>query len=297
MRIVSWNIENLAPWLAGGSRDLVAQWRALGEPDVLCLQEVRVRAGDAPLVDAMEHALPGFRCFHSLNRDARNASFRGGRAYGVATYVRSGLRARHVPLAWDLEGRICATILAARRLAIVNVYAVNGTARPHWDHDAMRIAGDRHAFKQAFIERLRRELQGAPFAALAMILIGDWNVSRERIDATPRLRTEEPHATARRRFNEELMPSLDLVDVFRERNPDARAYTWINGRSRRLDAARVDYALVSRRLLARVADATIEADPALRPGSDHAPIAIELATRRDDRARNTVRLRHGRIHQ
>ena len=276
LRIVSWNIENLGPWLRGGSHDLQAQWRRLGEPDALCLQEVRIRHSDTDAIEEMTHALPGFRCFHSLNRDRRNASFRGGRAYGVATYLRAGVRARQLGIDWDLEGRICATLLTSRRIALVNVYAVNGTSRPHWNHESGRVDGDRHAFKQTFMERLGRELAGAPFAGMKLVLTGDWNISRARIDVTPRLRTEEPHATARRRFNEEFMPSLDLVDVFRERNPETRAYTWFNKRSRHLDAARVDYALVSRSLVPRVDDVTIAGDPSARPGSDHAPVAIAI---------------------
>lgn len=276
MRIVSWNIENLAPWLAKNGRDLTAQWRRLGEPDALCLQEVRIRAGDAVAIAAMERALPGFRCFHSLNRDPRNGGFRGGRAYGVATYLRKTIRAEQVTIPWDLEGRICALLLRSRGLALVDVYAVNGTARRHWNHELADFAGDRHAFKRDFIARLGRELSDDAFAQCALVLAGDWNVSRAKIDTTPRLRTEEPHAAARRRFNEEFMPSLDLVDVFRAQHPDERAYTWFNARARtRLDAARVDFVLASRALVARMRTG-IEADPDARPGSDHAPVWVEL---------------------
>jgi exodeoxyribonuclease-3 len=276
MRIVSWNIENLARWLGGGPRDFVAQWRRLGEPDALCLQEVRIRSTDSDAIAAMERALPGFHCFHSLNRDPRNGAFRGGRAYGVATYLRAGIRARQIGMPSDREGRISALVLRSPRLALVNVYAVNGTARPHWDHDAGGFAGDRHMFKQRFIEQLGRALGVPPFAGMPLILAGDWNVSRAKIDATPRLRTEQPHATARRRFNDELMPSLDVVDVFREQHPDARAYTWFHPRAQtRLDAARVDFALASRALLPRLRSG-IEAAPDARAGSDHAPFWLEL---------------------
>ena len=76
----------------------------LGAPDVMCLQELRIRRQDADAVAALEGALPGYCCYHSLPRDARNVTFRGGRAYGVATFVRGRWRAE-VP-AWDLEGRV-----------------------------------------------------------------------------------------------------------------------------------------------------------------------------------------------
>ena len=68
------------------------------------------------------------------------------------------------------------------------------------------------------------------------------------------------------------------VDVFRHREPDARRYTGF-GRTRTgaLDAARVDYLVVSADLVPRVVDTTILDERALRPGSDHAPLALALA--------------------
>ncbi|HSR65298.1 MAG TPA: endonuclease/exonuclease/phosphatase family protein, partial [Xanthomonadaceae bacterium] len=241
LRVVSWNIENLAPWLGDGGPDLAAQHARLGAPDVLCLQEIRIRPQDTELVARMRQALPGYACQAALNRDPANGGFRGGRAYGVATYVREDLAPLALAFDWDREGRACISHLPAAGIAIGNVYAVNGTARPHFDHDRGAVHGDRHAFKQAFIARLGGELAALQLHGLRLLLAGDWNVSRTRVDTTPRLRTEEPHATARRRFNEEFVGGLDLVDVFRARHPDTRAYTWFNRRARdgRLDAARV----------------------------------------------------------
>lgn len=275
MRIVSWNVEALPRWLDGG---LAAQWGRFGEPDVLCLQEVRVRPQDSALIASMRAALPGYDCHCALNHDLHNGGFRGGRAYGVATWLREGFNARALRYTWDTEGRVCVSGLPAQRLAIVNVYAVNGTSRPHFDHDRGAIHGDRHAFKQAFIARVADEMTALRAHGLRLVLIGDWNVSRTRLDTTPRLRTEEPHATARRRFNEEFVDGLGLVDVFRARHPDARAYTWFNRRARggRLDAARVDFALVDASIADAVIESGIDDDPEARTGSDHAPLWVTL---------------------
>lgn len=279
LRLVSWNIENLAPWLEDDGAPLAAQHARLGNPDVLCLQEVRIRPQDAGLVERMRHALPGYTCQSALNRDPRNGGFRGGRAYGVATWVREELAPLALVFDWDREGRACISQLRALDLAIGNVYAVNGTARPHFDHDRDAVSGDRHAFKQAFIARLGGELATLRAHGLRLLLAGDWNVSRTRLDTTPRLRTEEPHATARRRFNDEFVGGLGLVDLFRARHPEARAYTWFNRRARggRLDAARVDFVLADATVAGTVVEAEIEADPALRTGSDHAPVSVTLS--------------------
>ena len=279
LRIVSWNIENLAQWLAGdGDRGFVAQWQRLGEPDVLCLQEVRVRPGDDVLLARMRGALPGYTCHAALNRDPRNGGFRGGRAYGVATWARASLGPVALAFDWDLEGRAIVVHLATAGLAVGNVYAVNGTSRPHWDHARDAVHGDRHRYKQDFIARLGAECSALRARGVPLLLAGDWNVSRTRQDTTPRLRTEEPHATARRRFNEEFVAGLDLVDVFRERNPEARAYTWFNRRARggRLDAARVDFFLATPDVALRVSGTGIEGAPDARPGTDHAPLWVEL---------------------
>ena len=109
-------------------------------------------------------------------------------------------------------------------------------------------------------------------------MIGDWNVSRTRLDTWPRLRTEEPHATARAAFNDRFIPALGLIDVFRALHPEERKYTWFNPRARagRLDAARVDFALVSHSLAPYVAEADIDDSPEARDGSDHAPLWITL---------------------
>src|SRR5690242_15902240 len=87
MRIVSWNIENLSRWIDDGV-SFAAQVAALGAPDVLCLQEIRLRPSDADAISRARGLLPGYDCALSLCDDRRNVTFRGGRAHGVATYVR-----------------------------------------------------------------------------------------------------------------------------------------------------------------------------------------------------------------
>jgi exodeoxyribonuclease-3 len=202
-----------------------------------------------------------------LPRDPRNVRFRGGRAYGVATFARASLGATHARFDWDLEGRALATRIG--ELVVVNVYAVNATGKPYFDPHTGDVSGTRADFKRLTQQRIGAEL--APMRDV--IAIGDWNVTPAEIDIYPRLRVEEPHATARAELAE-LRDRLDLVDIFRLLHPEERAYTWHNKRARHLDAARVDYALVSRALVPRVRAAEVLR---LRTESDHAPIAVELA--------------------
>jgi exodeoxyribonuclease III len=283
LKVLSWNVENLSRYVGPAvERGVLSSYvEAMGSPAVVCLQEVRVRPSDASSIDAMRTALPGYHCFFALADDPKNVTFRGGRMYGVVTYVAESLAGDagligRTP-AWDREGRVVVVELASQKLAVVNVYAVNGTSKPYWDHDLGRFEGDRHAFKRRFVERLGEECAALRSRGFALVLAGDWNVSRTTIDTHPRLRTEEPHAMARAAFNDVFMPSLDVVDAFRELHPDACKYTWFNPRARRLDAARVDFILVSRSLLPRVVEADIDESLEARLGSDHAPSWVILA--------------------
>ena len=262
MKVISWNVENALRCVPA----LPTIVEELGRPEVLCLQEVRIRERDAQAISALQSALPGYRCHYSLPRDLRNVTFRGGRMYGVATFVQGRWRAE-VPK-WDLEGRV--VVIRRRGLAVVNVYAVNGTSKPYFD-DAGRIAGDRHELKRRFqssVMEFGRELRTEG----DVIMAGDWNVSRTAQDTHPRLRTEEPYARARAEFNARMVEA-GFVDIWRERHPTERAYTWFNRRARGLDAARVDYILVSSELAFRIRAADILD---LLPWSDHAPVVVEL---------------------
>jgi exodeoxyribonuclease-3 len=99
------------------------------------------------------------------------------------------------------------------------------------------------------------------------------NVTPTAQDTHPRLRTEGPHAQAREELAM-LFMHHGFVDIWRHLHPEARGYTWFNPRARALDAARVDYMIVSKDLVPRVTAAEILER---HPWSDHAPITLELA--------------------
>ena len=277
MRVVAWNVSRLAPWLARGG-EFRSHVGDLGNPEVLCLQEIALRPQDTDLIEAMRGLVPGYRCEAALCDDPRNVTFRGGRAYGVATFVRDDLGAvTAMRPSWDREGRVVVVTLAAHELAVVNLYAVNGTPRPYYDPATGAKTGDRHAYKRRFQDQLLA-MATELAADRDVVLAGDWNVSPTELDVTPRLRTEEPHATARSQLAASLAAG-GWVDVYRAAHPDRAAYTWF-GRTRtgRLDAARVDYIIVSPGLAPRVTSAEILADPRLRIGTDHAPIAVTISS-------------------
>ena len=93
------------------------------------------------------------------------------------------------------------------KFAVANIYAVNGTSRPYFDHALRRFPGDRHALKRRF-----QRMVLAHAAKLSPIMLADTH---------PGLRTEEPHARARAEFRD-LVESARLVDVYRHLHPKAK---------------------------------------------------------------------------
>ncbi|KAJ3553285.1 hypothetical protein NM688_g3697 [Phlebia brevispora] len=292
VRILSWNIETPIPFLSlsakaiGSSkashplrpkhlREMLARHEF---PDFLCLQEVRARQSDTEWITALKGAVngrdsgPKYAVYTSLNRATR-----GQRHFGTATFAKNPdavAVAREVD--WDSEGRV--VILEMRAgWALVNVYALNGSEYPRRDPTGKSLPKTRNERKREFNRLLLRECQAMQARGLHVVLIGDFNISLTKADCYPRLRTEYPHALARKEFNEKFIPEAKVADVFRHIHGDKRSFSWFaKGKPQGEDCARVDYALVERAIVDRVVHMEYLEDPKERAHSDHAPLLLEL---------------------
>lgn len=218
---------------------------AHGFPAVCCLQEVKclskdrdgiqaLRASATPLQQTAESSSdeddappasvsqPSYTAHFSLCK-----STFGAKRFGVATFVSSRFpylySTREVD--WDAEGRVLIMTIPQLKIAIVNIYALNGSEFPWKDPLTGKAKGSRNERKRDFNRLLKAELQKMREQGLRLILIGDWNISLEKQDCFPRLRTEEPHSKARKEFNEEFIPPLEVLDIFREMHGDKRSYS------------------------------------------------------------------------
>ncbi|PSS05424.1 hypothetical protein PHLCEN_2v3913 [Hermanssonia centrifuga] len=161
--------------------------------------------------------------------------------------------------------------------ALVNVYALNGSEYMWKDPAGNGLPKTRNERKREFNRLLLKECQDMQSRGLRIVLIGDFNISLAKPDCFPRLRTEYPHALARKEFNEKFMPGANVVDIFRHLHGDKRSFSWFaKGKPQGQDCARVDYALVERTLVDRVAGIEYLEDPKERAHSDHAPVLLTL---------------------
>lgn len=257
MKIASWNVNSVRSRL-----DQLTAWLARAAPDVLCMQETKVED------DLFPH--------EALAEVGYRAVWHGQKTYnGVAIAARFGLAMEDVQKNLgddppDAQKRLIAATIEGVR--VVDVYVPNGQA----------VGTPAFAYKLEWLDRLRKEIGARRDQEL--VVTGDFNVAPEPIDVyDPKkwegsvLFTVEERAALRR-----LMDEGALVDVFRARHPgEAGLYSWWDYRMsgfRRNKGLRIDLALCTPPLAARVTGATIDRRPReLERPSDHAPLVIEIA--------------------
>ncbi|KAK3082231.1 hypothetical protein LTS18_010648 [Coniosporium uncinatum] len=278
-------------------------------PHALLLQEVKVAHDDTKTQRAVQAAInaklsaddkgPPYKAFFSLPTDKHNARGLGGkgRVYGVCSILRADFcedevrRVRDVE--WDREGRVSVVELKSK-VAVWNIYAVNGTENAYRDPMTGAVEGTRHDRKLAFHGLLVGECRRMEAQGWRHVLLGDFNVAPRRKDGWPGLRTWPPqHVINRADFNarffgvgmgvEEGKESLGAVDVWRKIKGTEQRYTY-HPRGVKWGAScdRVDLVVASGGLVEerRMVDVGILDSEKERGPSDHVPIWVELKVER-----------------
>lgn len=309
-------------------------------PAILFLQEVKIGANDTKTQNAVRAAVndplssessyfatkgPKYDVYFTLPTDKFNARGpRGsGRVYGVATIVRSDLASLFAlqsvtsrTVDWDKEGRVNVLELTSSdfKLALFNIYAVNGTEIPYRDPKTGANVATRHDRKQRFHCLLRAECAQLERDGWRVVLAGDFNVAPDERDGYPKLRKWPPqHAINRQHFQEMFLQrdcqggdeggekrtaaaephhdwsGMDVwrkqnkdwygVDVWREKNGDRRGYTWYSRAGKWGSSCdRVDYVIAGKSTWeqGRIVDCGILESEGERGPSDHCPVWADI---------------------
>ena len=250
MRFVSWNVNGLRACLKKGFVESVTALDA----DFICLQETKMERGQA------EVELPGY---HEYWSSAEKKGYSGTAVF-----------ARREPLSvtygigagpFDREGR--AITLEYGDFFLVNVYV------PNAQQGLTRLP-----FRMEWEDELRSYLKGLD-GKKPVVLCGDLNVAHEEIDLkNPKSNRGNAGFSDQEREKMTALLGSGFADSFRVLYPDKTgAYTWWSYRfnARKNNAGwRIDYFIVSERLMPRVKDQIIHADVT---GSDHCPVELDLA--------------------
>lgn len=249
MKLVSWNVNGLRAALGKGFLDYVAQ----EAPDMLCLQETKLQPEQAVF------ELEGYhRFFHSADKKG---------------YSGTALLTKEEPLSirYDFgddvhrhEGRLITAEYPD--FYLVCCYTPNSQDglkrlpyRMQWEDDL-----------RAYLVELDR--------TKPVVYCGDLNVAHQEIDLkNPKTNHMNPGFSNQEREKMTLLLESGFADTFRSLHPDEIGYSWWSYRARAREKNvgwRIDYFIVSQRLLPRVTAA------AIRPevfGSDHCPAVLELS--------------------
>lgn len=260
MKLISWNVNGLRAIWRKGFPDLLAQM----EPDILCLQEIKITEEQA-----LEQILPIAGYAHALSPAEKKGYS------GVATLVRDSTNPKWHYRAngiaekrFDQEGRFAITDHGS--FLLYNIYFPSGTT-----------GTERQDFKYEFLETLFEHLNNLPKRDRERLVIcGDYNICHRPIDI------HHPREAERRELSGFLpderawmdrFAKLGFVDTYRHMHGDkAGQYSWwtyrAGARGKNL-GWRIDYFFVSKKLVPHLKHATIHADIL---GSDHCPVSVEL---------------------
>lgn len=252
MKLISFNVNGIRAII---KKDFEADLARLN-PDILCLQETKAQD------DQVQEALKDIKGYYIYSNSAVKKGYSGTAILTKTEPIRvvANINVSH----HDMEGRVlCAEF---ENFFLVTVYVPNSKS-------ALERLDYRKTWDQDFLKYLKALEQIKP-----VIVCGDFNVAHRDIDlANPKSNYNKSAG-----FTQTEIDGMDnftkagFVDTFRYFNKDEVKYTWWSYRGGARDRNvgwRIDYFLVSKKLMPEVISATIYNDVF---GSDHCPIGIEL---------------------
>ena len=249
MKFISWNVNGLRAVLKKGFLDIFAQLDA----DVFCLQETKCQAGQVEL------DLPGY---HQYWNYAEKKGYSGTAVFTrrEPLSVRYGMDLPE----HDTEGRLIT--LEFEDYFFVCCYTPNA-------QDGLRRIDYRMSWEDALRAYLMELDKTRP-----VIYTGDLNVAHEEIDLkNPKTNRGNAGFSDEERGKMTELLSSGFADTFRRLYPDVTgAYSWwsYRGNARKNNTGwRIDYFIVSDRLMDRVEDSKIHPEVF---GSDHCPVELVL---------------------
>lgn len=253
MKLATWNVNSLKVRLPQ-----VLDWLAAHQPDILCLQELKL---DDPVFPLAE-----------INEAGYQACYSGQRTYnGVAILSRHTASevSTGIPGFADEQKRVLgATVNGVR---VVCVYIPNGQS----------LDSDKYQYKLRWLDALlgwlAEELRSHP----RLVLLGDYNIAPQDADVyDPKAWEGQVLCSDAERERFERLLALGMKDAFRMFEQPEKSYSWWDYRMnafRRNLGLRIDHILLSDYLAQRCVACEIDKSTrSLERPSDHAPVVVSI---------------------
>ena len=250
MKIATWNVNSVRARF-----ERLMAFLAREQPDVLCLQELKVTDSEFPRLE--------------LEAAGWHAVVHGQKTYnGVAIVARTEPDEVRIGLGdevTDGEARLIAATV--RGVRVISAYVPNGQV----------VGSDKWAYKLGWLARLGGHLARHYGTEQPLALCGDFNVAPADQDVAFVEKWRDSvlcHEDARARLRE--VVAWGLTDAIRMHHHEVGPFTWWDYRMLGFpkgNGLRIDHILMTPPLAARCTGATVDRDE--RKGklpSDHAPV-------------------------
>jgi len=258
----------LATWNVNGIRarsQRLAEWLAERQPDVVCLQELKIAETDFPHLELLSSG------YHAVLSGQQSWN-------GVAVIAkeRPEIVMRELPGAEEAGARfVVAKVLG---MEVASVYIPNGKTVAHADYK----------LKLAWLESLATHIESRAKSGgdVPLLVAGDFNVCPTDLDSYGGARfkghifhTDEERALIAR------LRGAGLIDLYRSKYPDTMSFSWWDyraGQFHKNEGMRLDMLFASASLAERVKDVYVDREYRKKGKtsgaipSDHAPVVAVL---------------------
>lgn len=255
MLIATWNVNSLKARL-----ERVTQWVIENQPDVLCMQETKMKDEVFP---ALTFAEMGYESAH----------FGQGQWNGVAIISKVGLTDVVTNFAKPIEPDHEARIISATcgGVKVVSVYVPNGRS----------LEDDHYKYKLEWMKKLKKHADAIAKPGERLVIGGDFNIAPTDDDVWDVTKFEgATHVSAPEREVFADLCAWGLTDAFRALHPEPKVYSWWdyrNGSFHKGEGMRIDFLLATKSLMSEIEASSIDRNA--RKGekpSDHVPVTITL---------------------
>jgi exodeoxyribonuclease-3 len=253
MKVATWNVNSLRVRL-----DHVLDWLVTHEPDVLCLQEIKMVNDDFPVDPFAEIG------YHAI--DNGQNTYNGVAMLCLQPPVDIRL---DIPELDDPQRRFLAGTIGDVR--VIDVYVPNG----------QELGSDKFAYKLDWFRHLHNYIEDQLREYKRLVLVGDFNITPTDDDVhDPEEWAGKIHCSAEERSILQGLLDLGLNDSFRKFDQEPATFSWWDYRAaafRRNRGLRIDLILTSDQLLEACLACYVDKNPRkLERPSDHTPVVAEF---------------------
>ena len=259
MLLSTWNVNGVR------ARSLrLAEWLAERQPDVVCLQELKIVESEFPHLELLSSG------YHAVLSGQQSWN-------GVAVLAkeRPEIVMRELPGAAAAGARF--VVAKVHGIEVASVYIPNGKMLAHADYK----------LKLAWLESLAQHVEERQKSGsdVPFLVGGDFNVCQTDLDSYGGARFEgHIFHTVEERALVGRLEKAGLVDLYRQKYPDTAGFSWWDYRAgsfHKNEGMRLDLLFASPSLAARVKDVYVDRDFRKKGKSgsvpsDHAPVIAVL---------------------